>query len=342
MGKKEQADFNLNGTNLIQTIWKRKYILTAITAVAFVASIAVSFLIVPTFQSTAILIPAKASQASKDAFVPTRAYGLTVFGEDEEVEHLLQVLSSETLRHTVIEKENLFSYYGVNPSGTHAWSNVNGKFASNVSFGRSQYRTVRVSVYDANPHKAAKIANTIVITADSLMRKAKSDVSRIALEAASKQYNEALAEYYQLSDSLSYVMSQGVLDMPNQAKEITKVYAEAIASGNTRATDKLKSYMEQLSTHGGDFTRFIYEIENKSKQIVSMQESLHFLKLEADGTVPSQFVIDWATPADKKAKPQKLIIIIVSSLSALFFAVFLLILVDFFRTSIHPSHNSEK
>ncbi|HCX98903.1 MAG TPA: hypothetical protein DG754_02075, partial [Bacteroidales bacterium] len=320
----------------------RRFILTAITAVAFVASIVISFLIVPTFQSTAILIPAKASQASKDAFVPTRPYGITVFGEDTEVEHLLQVLSSENLRHRIIEKENLFEHYDVDPNFKHAWNSINGKFSSNISFSRSQYRTVKVTVFDISPEKAAKIANTIVIVADSLMRSTKKEVSIKALEAANIRYNEALREYYQVSDSLSFVMSKGVLDLPYQAKEATKVYAEALASGNINAANRVKDYMDKISKYGSDFTRFDKDILNKSKQISDMQESIHILELEADGSIPSQFVIDWATPADKKAKPKKFTIIIVSTLSALFFAIFLFILVDFFRTSIHPHKNSEK
>jgi len=335
-------DFDLNGTNLVQMVWKRKITLTIITVIALIASTIVAFLITPTFQSSATLIPAKATQTSKDVFVPTRPYGLTVFGEDEEVEHLLQVLSSESLRHTVIEKENLFENYEIDPNSLHAWTEVNSKFASNVSFSRSQYRTVRISAFDVSPQKAASITNTVVTVADSLMRKTKSDLSKIALKAATKQYDEAMQEHSRLSDSLSKVMSQGALDIPYQAKEITKVYAEAIASGNTTAANRLSNYMKQLAEHGGEYTRLSYDILNKSKQIVDMQESLHFLKLEAEGTVPSQFVIDWATPSDKKAKPKKLSIIIVSTLSALFFAIFLLVLVDFFRTSIYPPKVSEK
>lgn len=342
MEKRQQTDFNLNGTNLVQTIWERKFILIAITIIAFAASTVVSFLITPMFESTAILIPGAASQASKDVFVPTRSDGITVFGEEKEVEHLLQVLSSESLRHTVIEKENLFEHYDIDPTLKYAWTTVNRKFSSSVSFSRSQYRTVKISVFDPNPEKAAKIANTTVVIADSLMRNTKREVSIKALEAASIRYNEALTEYYQLSDSLSFIMSKGVLDLPYQAKEATKVYAEAIASGNMNAAKRVKDYMDQISEYGSSFTRFDKDILNKSRQIVDMQESIHLLELEVDGSIPSHFVIDWATPADKKAKPKKLIIIIVSTLSALFFAIFLLILVDFFRTSIHPFKPSEK
>lgn len=332
----KNKDFNLNGTNLIQMVWQRKYVVIGVAVVAFITSLIISLQITPLFQSTAILIPARTTQASKDIFVPTRAYGLTVFGEDEEVEHLLQVLSSETLRRETIRKENLFSHYGINPNEKEAWFKVNTSFSNNISFSRSRYRTVRIEVLDFSPKKAAQMANTIVVIADSLMKHSKKIIAQEALEVTTKQYNEALSEYYRLSDSMSFVMSQGVLDMPNQAKELTKVYAEYLAAGNTKAASSIKNHMNQLAKYGGDFTRFFFEIENKSKQIVFMQESLHYLKLESEGAISSQFVIDWAFESDKKAKPKKAVIVIVSTLSAMFFAVFLVVFFDFIKTALHP------
>lgn len=333
----KKQEFNLNGTNLVQMVWQRKFVVIGVAIVAFIASLIISLQITPLFQSTAILIPARTTQASKDVFVPTRAYGLTVFGEDEEVEHLLQVLSSETLRRETIAQQKLFAHYGINSTEKEAWFKVNTSFSNHISFRRSRYRTVRIEVLDYSPKKAAEIANNIVVIADSLMRESKRLVAQKALQIASKQYEEALSEYYQLSDSMSYVMSQGVLDMPNQAKELTKVYAEALASGNKNSASNLKGYMNQLAKYGGDFTRYLFEIENKSKQIVFMQESLHFLKLESAGVIPSQFVIDWAFESDKKAKPKKAVIVIASTLSAIFFAVFLLVFVGFIRTSFYPT-----
>lgn len=328
-------DFNLNGTNLIQMVWQRKFVVIGIAIVAFLASLVISLQITPLFKSTAILIPAKTTQASKDIFVPTRAYGITVFGEDEEVEHLLQVLSSETLRRVTVAKEGLFSHYGINPQEKEAWFKVNTSFSNNISFSRSRYRTVRIEVFDYSPKKAAQIANTIVVVADSLMKNSKRLVAKGALEIATKQYNEALSEYYNLSDSMSYVMSQGVLDMPNQAKELTKAYAEALTSGNSNAASRIKNHMNQLAQYGGDFTRYFFEIENKSKQIVLMQESIHYLKLESEGAISSQFVIDWAYESDKKAKPKKAVIVIVSTLASVFFTIFLLVLIDFIKKSLY-------
>lgn len=334
--EKELPDFNLNGTNLIQMIWQRRMVFILIGAVAFAVSLVVSFLITPQFKSTAVLIPAASTQAAKDVFVASRAKGLTVFGDDEEVEHLIQILSSERLRRHIIIEFNLFEHYGINPDEKFAWHKVNGAYNSNISFRPSRYRSVMIEVYDNDPLMAAKLANAIVVTADSLTREAKRLVAQKALDVLEYHYQQTLSEAYMIDDSLSFVMSKGVLDLPYQAKEVTRVYAEALANNSTSVTSRIEKYMDELATHGARFTRFFNDVQYKSLQLKDMQENLHILRAEAEGIIPSQFVIDWAYPADKKAKPKKLIIVMAATLSALFFSLFLFVLIDFFRKSINP------
>lgn len=339
---KQLPDFNLNGTSLVQMVWQRRWVFVLIGVVAFMVSLVVSFLITPQFKSTAILIPAASTQASKDVFVASRAKGITVFGDDEEVEHLLQVLSSETLRRHIIIKFNLFENYGINPSEKYAWHKVNSVYSRNISFRPSRYRSVRIEVLDNNPDMAARLANGIVIAADSLMRDTKRLVAQKALEVLEFHYQEALTEAYKMSDSLSYIMSKGVLNLPFQAKEITKVYAEALANASNSGASRLEKYMENLAQHGAAFTRYFNDVEYKSLQLKDMKEDLQILRAEAQGVIPSQFVIDWAYASDKKAKPKKLIIVVASTLSALFFSVFLFVLIDFFRKSINPPNLAEE
>ncbi|MDD2549875.1 MAG: Wzz/FepE/Etk N-terminal domain-containing protein [Bacteroidales bacterium] len=334
--EKELPDFNLNGTNLLQMIWQRRFVFMLIGAIAFVVSIVVSLLITPQFKSSAILIPSTATQASKDAFVASRARGLTVFGDDEEVEHLIQILSSETLRRHIVNEFNLFEYYGVNPADKHAWYKVNRIYSGNVSFMPSRYRSVRIEVLDDNPQMAAKLANAIVVTADSLTREAKRLVAQKALEVLEFHYQQLLDDAYSLDDSMTTVMAHGVINLPYQAKEATRVYTEALAAANKAPADRVVKYINKLALQGAKYTRYFNDIQYKSLQIKDLQENLHILRAEAQGLIPSQFVIDWAYPSDKKAKPKKLVIVIASTLSALFFSLFLFILLDFFRKSIKP------
>ncbi len=340
--ERELPDFNLNGTSLVQMLWKRRWVFVLIGGVAFVVSLVVSFLITPQFKSTAILIPAASTQASKDVFVASRAKGLTVFGDDEEVEHLLQVLSSETLRRHIVTKFNLFEHYDINPSEKFAWHKVNNIYSNNISFRPSRYRSVRIEVLDDCPQMAAKLANGIVVAADSLMRDTKRLVAQKALEVLEFHYQEALVEAYRMSDSLSYVMSKGVLNLPFQAKEVTKLYAEALANASSTGASRLEKYMAQLAQHGAAFTRYFNDVEYKSLQLKDMKEDLQILRAEAQGVIPSQFVIDWAHASDKKDRPKKLIIVVASTLAALFFSLFLFVLVDFFRKSINPPKVAEE
>ena len=65
-------------------VWSRKRFFLLVGIIAFISSLAVSFLIHPKFQSTAVLLPAISTQPSKDIVVPNRVKGFIMFGEDEE------------------------------------------------------------------------------------------------------------------------------------------------------------------------------------------------------------------------------------------------------------------
>lgn len=336
-----QTDFNLNGSSLMRMVWQKRFLLGSIGGIAFIVSLVVSLLITPQFKSTAILIPSVATQASKDVLVPTRAKGITVFGDNEEVEHLLQILSSETLRREIINAENLYEHYDIDPETSKSRYKVNSIFSNRVSFMPSRYRTVRIEVLDKDPHKAASIANSVVVLADSLMRKSKSDVARMALEVLERHYIQAKVEAKEINERFTKVMNNGVLNLPFQAKEATKQYAQALASGNTKAASRLDDYMKELAEYGAEFTQYINDVQYKSLQLKDMEENLHILRVEAEGVIPSQFVVDRAVASDNKAKPKRAIIVVVSTLSALFFAIFLLVIVDFFRNSLKPTRRVE-
>ena len=116
------------------------------------------------------------------------------------------------------------------------------------------------------------------------------------------------------------------------------MYAEAIAGARYESAGRVEKYIDGLASQGAKYTRYLNDIQYKSLQIKDIQENLHILRAEAQGVIPSQFVIDWAYPSDKKATPKKLIIVVASTLSALFFSLFLFVLLDFFRKSIKPKN----
>ena len=73
------------------------------------------------------------------------------------------------------------------------------------------------------------------------------------------------------------------------------------------------------------------EIQNKTIQISELSKNLKTMQIEASQKIPSQFVVDWASVPDKKVYPKKSIVIILSTLSALFLGIFLIVIADFIK-----------
>lgn len=329
-----KTDFNLNSTNLIDLVWSKRKLLLIIGIVAIVVSTVASFMITPKFKAVATIYPPIDNQVSKELMAPSMQAGLTVFGESKEVEQMLQVLSSNTLRDLVIKKLNLMAIWGVNPGEKYAISKVNGIYNDNISFRPTQFMSVEVEVMEPSPELAAKIANTIVILQDSLMRAIKMQVASKGLLVLQSQYQQALAEMKALEDSMTRTMENGVFNVEAQTKGLFNEYAKAVAAGQSNAIKALEKRMEPLKKFGGKSVRYKEEILNKAEQITDLNTSLRTMQIEAAQAVPSQFVVDYASVPDKKAYPKKSIIIIISTLSALLFSIFAIVISDFLKPRI--------
>lgn len=332
--EQSNKEFSLNSTQIITFLWEKRKLIIIVTAIAFVVSMAVSFLIPERFKASAVVYPARANQQSKDVFSTTLQRGLTIFGEDDEAEQLLQILSSETLRDIVIRKHHLVENWGIDPSDRYARTKVYGIYGDIVSFRPTQYQSVRIDVEDFAPESSAAIANTIVSVADSLMRAAKAQVTTKALEALKVQYEEGLKEMSSLEDSLTAIMQNGVINFEGQTDRYHKAYAEALVNGNRSGADAIAKKIAEIAPYGSKYIRYNEEIEYMALHLTEMRENLKVLRLEASQVIPSQFVIDWASVPDKKTYPKKSIVIVVSTMSAFFFLVFLLIIAEFIRKSL--------
>ncbi len=324
-------DFNLNSTNLVQLVWSKRKLLIWIGAIAFVVSLIASFIITPMFKATAIIYSPISNQPSKELLTSNVQAGLTVFGKSEESEHILQVLSSNTLRDIIIKKLNLMPLWGIDPNERYAKNKTYGIFSENIKFRPTQYSSVEVEVMDANPEMSAKIANTIVNIEDSLMLAIKAQVAKKGLAIIEDQYNQCILELNCIEDSLSMVMSNGVINLQVQTQEYYRTYAKVVAKNDVVAIKALDKKMEPLKKYGSKYLRLFEEIQNKALQLKEMNESKRVIQIEASQKIPSQFVVDWASTPDKKAYPKKSIVILISTLSALFFGIFSIVIADFFQ-----------
>lgn len=327
-------DFNLNSTPIIQKMWEKRRLLLIVGVVAFVVSAVVTLFIRNTYEATAVIMPPTANQTSKELFTSSLQEGLTVFGESEEAEQFQQIIGSRTLKDLVINKLNLWSMWEINPEDPHANKLMYEMYDENIRVKSTKYQGVAVSVRDYSPELAAIIANTIVDFSDSLMRNVKKQVAQKALEVYEKQYNLELEAIDAMQDSMRNVMMAGVTSVEMQTKEITRAYMSAISSGNSTAANRIDKQMGLVRDHGSKYLRYKYLLEFASDNIVTLGNNLKVLRIEAQQDIPSQFVVDRAVAPDYKIAPKRSILVLVSTFAALFFAVFIIVILDFWSTSL--------
>ncbi|HER07818.1 MAG TPA: hypothetical protein ENO20_02805 [Bacteroides sp.] len=318
MSQKKQRSYNFNSVDLLIYIWKRRLILIAVGLLAGISSIIISMLITPMYESSVIMFPTTNTNVSKELLVNYYS-GKNVhgFGEEEEAEQLLQVLHSEPIRTRIIEKYNLMEHYEIDPDGKYPMTELFEEYRSNINFRLTEYMSVEISVMDKDPDISASIANDIADLVDTVYNSMKKERAIVALHLVEKEYDDAEKRLIQLQDSLSMLSEE--------------------MSGNMekgRGDDATESLIKAVAGHGAPLLSTLNAVRTESQIEAGLRLRYKEARLEAEQNLPYKFVVERAFPPEKKAYPNKSLIVIVSTFASLLFALIVLIVIDSIRERV--------
>jgi len=314
MGKK--SNLNLDSGKVLKFIVQNFKVLFLISAVAFIASIVVSFKIQPKFKSVAIIFPASADYKSW-------------FGLQDEVDQLMQVFNSSDIKDEMIRKFDLYRHYHVDSSSKYAKSNINNIYNDLVSISRTRYMSIKVEVLDADPVIAARIANELALYCDSFMNIFQLEKAGKNAVLYEEQVKERMSFMSTLADSLNYLgVNKGISNVENQAKEYTKAYNEAVISGNEKARNAFELKLKELGKYSGTYQLQSEQIKYESENLAKLRTNLYDAKSQLTQGNPYfyKFVVEHAKISDKKDSPKRLLIVLLSTLSAFLFTFMVLVL----------------
>ena len=226
--------FKFESPDLIEFFIKHFKHLAIITIVGAVVSIIVALSIVPRFKSSVILFPASSSSISNDLLSNNSGRkDILKFGEEEEVEQMLQILYSDEIRNAMIKKFNLMEHYEIDPLEAYHLTKLHKEFANNISFRRTEFMSIEIEVLDTEAQLAADLANSIAALIDTAMNRMKKERALLALNLVSKEYKILEIEMEQSIDSLKKIQMKGINNYESQAEVFNDAYAQAILTGNT-------------------------------------------------------------------------------------------------------------
>ena len=216
---------------------------------------------------------------------------------------MLQILHSEPIRARIIEKYNLMEHYEIEADARYPLTALYNQYRSNINFRLTEYMSVEIAVMDRDPEYAANMANEMAMA--SLIKK-----------AGRANANETkAANLSALRDSMN---------------RLSKQFSAGLKSGGDAGNNLVRAISEN-----GPLLLTMQNLVRYEAQMVS-ELSLRYkeARLEAEQNLSHRFVVEEAYPSEKKAYPRKSLIVIVSTFSALLFALVVLIIADNIRARV--------
>lgn len=327
---KRREDFDSSNIVIFLYKWRKPLFIVMIVALIGSWFFSLPWFITPKFKSTVIMFPASTNSVSKALLTENNQKGedLMSFGEDEQAEQLMQILNSNKIRDKVIRKFNLMEHYGIDSAARYKYSRLFDEYERNISFRRTPFMAVQITVYDTDPQLAAEIANTIAELLDST----KNDMQHLraiqGLSIVEEEYKNLQSEVYIIVDSLVEIGKLGVNDVEYQSQVLNQQMAIAIMNGNVNAQKALQKRLDILGKYGGIYMSLKNALEFKTEQLTLLQSRLKEAKVDAHENIPQKFIVSDAYKAEKKSYPIRWLVMLVSTISALFLTVIVIMIVE--------------
>jgi uncharacterized protein involved in exopolysaccharide biosynthesis len=265
-----------------------------ITLFGAIASVVVSLLITPKFKSSVVIFPASTSSVSKALLtdMSMTPKDIMKFGEEEETEQLMQVLQSDEIKARIIQKYNLLDHYKIEKSTKYYKSDLLNEYDANISIHKTEYQAIEIKVLDIEPEYSAQIANNIAALLDSVYNKIQKDRALKALGIVENVYSDQLGFVNQLKDSI-----------------------------NSLSNNKL-----------GIYNSLAKQLDEEITHLSLLKSKLNEAKVDAYQDLPHKYVVNPAQTSEKKAYPIRWLIVLVSTLSTFVFALFVLMIIERFKS----------
>ncbi len=321
----EKNDINLDEErqNLLVFIWKNRRIILTVTGSAAVVSLIVSFFLTPLYLSQAVVFPAATSTVSFSEQRNAKASSMD-FGEEEQAEQLVQILKSSKIRNILIERFDLFKNYDIDLDDKNKNYKLNKAYEEHIQFNRTRYGSIEIDVLDKSPELAATIANKIVELIDTVKNEMVQERTVPAYEINKRKKDMLDSEMRKLQGLMDSLSNLGVVPIESRAN-LFQAYNESKSQADR---DFFKEQIDINLKNGAAYDGLQMHRDEEIVKLAKFEDSYDQAESDAHTLFNHKFIVESAVIADKKDRPKKAIIVILSTMGAFFFMIFALLIRD--------------
>ena len=244
------------------------------------------------------------------------------FGEEEQAEQLVQILQSSRIRDKVVTEFDLMKHYEINANGANKYFKLNEAYNNHISFNRTRFGSIRIDVLDENPALAAKIANKIVDLIDTVKNEMIAERTVPAFKVNERKLAQMKRDRDAILRKLDSLADLGVIALDVRSN----LFQAYVDSKNPEDRAELKKKIDVNMKYGAMYDGLEYMRNEKIVKIEDFNISYEQAESDANTKFNHKFIVERAVKADKKEKPKRSVIILVSTVAAFFIGLFSLLL----------------
>ncbi|MBQ0128329.1 MAG: hypothetical protein KBT57_00685 [bacterium] len=300
-------DNNFNNLSLVQLILKWKWHIIIITVAAAIcgAVFSSSAFITPLYKSEAVAYPAN----------------INPYSDESETEQMLQIINSQSIMDSIVEKYDLWSDYGIDKNDKFAKTYMVNEYRGKIKISKTPYEAVSIAVSDKDPFVACNIAKDILNFYDKKVHELHNQKVGEVVAMYERQLRLKQHDIDSLKQCVVEIGTQhGITEYTGVSREVTRSYL----NGSAKAAE-LKENME---LYGADILDLTTKIQAESNTYVSIKVDYEQeLRFYNSNLTYSNIVTD-PFPADKKSFPVRWVVVALCGLGAFLFSILLVFIIE--------------
>jgi capsular polysaccharide biosynthesis protein len=358
--KSREASY-LESTSVLLTVirWRKPLVIVVLAALVGSYILSGPTFITPKYKSTVIFFPAATNSISRSVMDNNNAsQDLLAFGEEKQVEELMQILNSDEIRDVIVGKFDLMHHYGIDAASKYPQTRLHDLYESNVQFKATEFSSIKIEVMDSDPQMAADIANDIGSLLDSMKTRLQRTRALDALKILMLEYDDRVANIKAKEDSLQVMRELGVTDFRNQSSIWNEEYAKSFSSYNNDvaslavlqkyrsetdsavvntkaringAASRMKNLqlkINLLAQYGGANVALTDDVYMQREQLNRLKQQIEKLKVDAGQNLPHTFIINRAVKAERATYPSRWFIVAIAMLCTVVLSLVTLISIE--------------
>lgn len=326
MNTTPQATGKLDAIHLLKIIkkWRKQLIYVFVISALLGFIISLPVFMKPLFKSVAVIYPANLQPYSKET--PT--------------EQMVQLLKSEDVRDSIINKFHLYKHYKVDSTGAYPRYEIAKQMEDNISVSKNEFEAIQITVMDQDPQMAKDICEGIIYFTD---QKAKSLVHQRATEVVSillKQMNREKSVMDSMDAQITRIRQEyGITDFENQVEGFAREYYRSLAGGGS--SSKMETAKKNLEDKGAEYMTLKENLWRVRGSYNDIRDKYIAAYNDSQKELNFHNIVSPPLKPERKDWPKRSLIMALFSLSSLFIAVVVIVYQERYQSKIYNALNTE-